>query len=152
MSQANVGDDANVGLHQLGQCANLSRVIRANLEHAIIDVRLQASEVERRPDQVIGIALGFDDLKPLGKHGRDHFLGGRLATGTGHGNNAGGWGHESAVVRCEFVQCGEGVLHLEKREATRRVHCTGGMRDYRRACPQTRRIIQKIMTIKTRTA
>ena len=59
-------------------------------------------------------------------------------------------GHQLAVVRCEFVQFGEGVLHLEKRQGTRRVHCTGRIRDYRRGCPPFRCDIYKIVTIKVR--
>src|SRR6266404_5785682 len=46
-----------------------------------------------------------------------------------------GAGHQTAVVRCEFVQRGKGVFHLEKREGTRRVRRTGRIRGYRRLMP-----------------
>src|SRR5439155_8498154 len=77
-------------------------------------------------------------------------LGRSVAARACDGDDAGGGELQTAVVRCEFVQRGEGVFHLEKREGTRRVRRTGRIRDYRRGSSPLRSDIDEIVTVKMR--
>ena len=87
-------------------------MIRAQLDHAEVVRFVQREHRQRGADVVVVVGGCFLHAETAPQHGGEHFLGGGLAGRARDGDNAGGGGHQTAVVRCEFVQRGEGVRHL----------------------------------------
>ena len=87
-------------------------MIRAEFKHAKIITGSQPQQVQRHADVVVFVTGGLGDAESLTENGGDHFFRRGLAGGAGNSDDAGCGGHLPAVVRCECVQCGEGVWHL----------------------------------------
>ena len=119
MRLADVGDEAIIGVSNMAEEVNLTRVVGAHLHDGNLSIRLDAQQGERHTDVVVQVALSVDDIVFLGQYRRDEFLGGRLAIGAGDGK------HNSfalsAVIGGEVLQGLQSVIHDEDALVLRQV-------------------------------
>lgn len=90
----------------------------AEVRHAHLDdrgrmLRLEPEERERHTELIVEVLLGFQRIPALREHGRDHFLGRRLADAAGHAEDRDG--KAGTVSACERFQRGGRVRHADDR-------------------------------------
>ena len=85
---ADVRDHADLGAGDVGERFDLARGVHGDLEHGPAMARLKAQELERDADPVVEIALGDERRGPSAEDAPEQVLGGRLAAGAGHRDDA----------------------------------------------------------------
>ena len=76
-------------------------------------LRLEPEERERHAELIVEVLLGFQRIPALREHGRDHFLGRRLADAAGHAEH--GDGKAGAVGARKRLERGSRIRHADDR-------------------------------------
>ena len=100
-------------LHHSGQRRHIAEVRHAHLDDRSLMLRLEPEERERHAELIVEILFGFQRVPALREHGRDHFLGRRLADAAGHAEDRDG--KAGAVGTRERLERGGRVRHADDR-------------------------------------
>ena len=112
VSHAHVGDEAALGLHEVGEQGNFARVVSTRLNHRHLVVRAQLQQRFGHTNVVVEVALRAQQVELAGQHGRGEFLGGRLAVGARYLHD--GRAQGASVQRRELLQRSEHVGHVQQ--------------------------------------
>ena len=100
-------------LHHGGQRRHVAEVRHAHLDDRGRMLRLEPEERERHAELIVEVFLGFQRIPALREHGRDHFLGRRLADAAGHAEDRDG--KAGAVGTRERLERDSCVRHADDR-------------------------------------
>ena len=100
-------------LHHSGQRRHVAEVRHAHLDDRGLVLRLEPEERERHAELIVEVLLGFQRIPALREHGRDHFLGRRLADAAGHAEDRDG--KAGAVGARERFERGSRIRHADDR-------------------------------------
>ena len=106
---ADIGNNANVRLGDMGQIGNLAKVAHAHLQHRNLGIFLHGQQRHGKTQIVIEIGRGFaDDIVPF-QHCGNHFLGGAFSHGSGHAHHF----HADMLTQSggDLTQSDAGIFH-----------------------------------------
>ena len=112
VGDADIGDEAAVGVGDAAQGLDFAGVVGAHLHDGYLALRRHAKQGQRHPEVVVVVACGGGGAVAPSQDGVDELFGGRLAVGAGDANH--GDGHVSAV---QYGQVLQGLQHVVDHDA-----------------------------------